>query len=134
MQVPRVAHSKSLSFTLQNQTKLSYPLEPCLLDYLIISFTIIQLVQFFIQSFFPLLLSSFIYKIRCLIMCSKCRLLFSNRLCFVNKQEIDFFPCADIVSYFLLLLLVCDWPSKRWHLKCICRDSRCPKYQVNHGL
>ena len=29
------------------------------------------------------------------------------------KQEMEFFPCADIVSYFLLLLLVSDWPLMR---------------------
>ena len=67
-------------------------------------------------------------------MCSESLLYFSSRLCSVTKQEIEFFPCTDIVSYFLLLLLVCDWPSKRWHLKGICRGSLCPKYQVNHGL
>ena len=27
---------------------------------------------------------------------------------FVSKQEMESFPCADIVSYFLLLLLVHD--------------------------
>ena len=31
----------------------------------------------------------------------------------VAKQEMEFFACADIVSYFLLLLLVCDWTSMR---------------------
>ena len=79
----------------------------------------------------PHMLSSLsIWNIRCLIMCSKYCLHFSSRLCFVTKQEIEFFPCADIVSYFLLLLLVCDWPSVRWHLKIICCGSLCPKYQV----
>ena len=56
----------------------------------------------------PHMLSSLsILDIRCLIMCSECRLHFYSRLWFVTKQEIEFFPCADIVSYFLLLLLVC---------------------------
>ena len=49
----------------------------------------------------------------CLIMCSECRLHFSSRFCFITKQEIWFFACVDIVSYFLLLLLVRDWPSMR---------------------
>ncbi len=49
----------------------------------------------------PHMLSSLsIWNIRCLIMCSKYCLHFSSRLCFVTKQEIEFFPCADIVSYF----------------------------------
>ena len=63
-----------------------------------------------------------IWNIRCLIMCCKYCLHFSSRLCFVTKQEIEFFPCTDIVSYFLLLLLVCDWPSVR------CRLLRGPRY------
>ena len=85
----------------------------------------------FLLCLSPHMLSSLsIWNIRCLIMCSKYCLHFSSRLCFVTKQEIEFFPCADIVSYFLLLLLVCDWPSVRWHLKIICCGSLCPKYQV----
>ena len=39
-------------------------------------------------------------------MCSKCLLHFSSRLCFVTKPEIELIPCTDIVSYFMLLLLV----------------------------
>ena len=39
-------------------------------------------------------------------MCSKCCLNISSLLCFVTK--IEFFPCADMMSYFLLLLLVHD--------------------------
>ena len=62
-------------------------------------------------------------------MCSKCRLHFLSRLCILTKQEIEFFPRSDIVSYFLLLLLVYDWPSVRWHLKGICCGSLYPKYQ-----
>ena len=46
-------------------------------------------------------------------MCSKCGLDFLSRLYFVTKEEIEFFPRADIVSYFLLLLLVYDCPSMR---------------------
>ena len=47
-------------------------------------------------------------------MCSECRLYFFSRLCFVIKQEIELIPCADIVGYFLSLLLVCDsgWDKK----------------------
>ena len=56
----------------------------------------------------------FIYlNLICLIMCSKCRLHFYSHLCFVTKPEIELFPCTDIVSYFLLLLLLYDWPSVR---------------------
>ena len=40
---------------------------------------------------------------------------------FSGKQEIEFFPCADVMSYFMLLLSVCDCSSMRWHLKGICR-------------
>ena len=50
-------------------------------------------------------------------MSSKYHLHFSGRLCFVTKQEIELFPCADIASNFLLLLLVPDWPSMRQHLR-----------------
>ena len=62
-------------------------------------------------------------------MCSKCCLHFLSCLCILTKQEIEFFPRSDIVSYFLLLLLVYDWPSVRWHLKGICCGSLYPKYQ-----
>ena len=41
-------------------------------------------------------------------MCSECRLQLSSHLYCVTTQEIEFFPCADIVSYFLLLFLVCE--------------------------
>ena len=40
--------------------------------------------------------------ITCLIICSECRL----RFVFSGKQEMELFPCADVVSYFLLLLSV----------------------------
>ena len=88
--------------------------------------------QFFVRFYFHMLLSLSIWNLRCMIMCSKCRLHFSCLLYCVTKQEIEFFPRVDIVSYFLLLLSVCDWPSMRWHLKGICRGSLClcPKYQV----
>ena len=39
--------------------------------------------------------------------CSKCHL----RFVFSGKQEMELFPCAKVVRYFLLLLSVCDWPS-----------------------
>ena len=34
-------------------------------------------------------------------MCSECRLHFSGHLYCLTKQEIEFFLCADVVSYFL---------------------------------
>ena len=41
--------------------------------------------------------------------CSKCHLCFV----FSGKQEMELFPCAKVVRYFLLHLSVCDWPSRR---------------------
>ena len=60
-------------------------------------------------------------------MCPKRHLHFYDRLCFVIIQEIEFFPCANIVSYFLFFLLVCDCPSMKWYLNSICRSSQWPQ-------
>ena len=88
-----------------------------------------------LSSLFSHMLSSLsIWNIRYLIMCSECHLHFSSHLCFVTKQEIEFFPCADIVSYFMLLLLVYDCSWMRWYPKSICSGSLCPRVRPERGF
>ena len=42
-------------------------------------------------------------------------------------QEKELLQCADILSYFLLLLLVYDCPSRRWYLNSICHGILWPQ-------